>query len=479
MSKTCGSSLLSSVYRVKFEGQEAIYKRRFRSDNDFYGSAIEIDSLTRLKDHPNIIKLKSIDCPSDIASFMSPATKDRIDDGMNIVLEAGMASLDKVNIESEHWEELFSQCLDALAYIHANNIIHRDIKAANIILVKDPTKRSGYRFCICDFGLSKHHTLQEENSPGANTINYRAPEIAARQPYSYASDVWCMGCVFYTVVTRRLFYRIYSLEDDVLEEICNIIPSDTPVEPSSVSWMSGKKTSPPSFRLPIAKHLGINDQKIITLINNMLTFDPSRRPTAVECMKMMNYTPSPIKPFHHEDRVFRLCPRFYPIHDEMIGAILHLTTLEIPFRVIIHSFQVYLDMSFITKVDPNVDVMKIYFYIFFYVILKLISPFILYNSFIDLLPKNLVMLYKSMNIDNKQYESFLIEKWCKCLPYRKTVYEEFDKYNYRLSDPEKINLFRLLAYNKNIFGKKMSYVAEKYYYHLRHLSPSEITTVDF
>jgi NIMA (never in mitosis gene a)-related kinase len=75
----------------------------------------------------------------------------------------------------------FTQILEGLRFIHANRIIHRDLKTSNIFLKGPPP----YRCLIGDFGISK---VLEETLSSAHTVigtpYYISPEVCKREPYT-------------------------------------------------------------------------------------------------------------------------------------------------------------------------------------------------------------------------------------------------------------------------------------------------------
>ncbi|EEH59150.1 uncharacterized protein MICPUCDRAFT_7818, partial [Micromonas pusilla CCMP1545] len=83
------------------------------------------------------------------------------------------------------------QLLLALQHVHALGIIHRDVKPANVFL-----SRNLKVVKLGDFGVAKR--LSHVNDL-ANTVVgtplYMSPELCAGKPYTYAADVWALGCV--------------------------------------------------------------------------------------------------------------------------------------------------------------------------------------------------------------------------------------------------------------------------------------------
>jgi len=75
--------------------------------------------------------------------------------------------------------------VQGLTYIHGANIIHRDIKLHNLLLCGNDKAK------ITDFGLATWGPIA---TGLAGTPNYLACEVAERQPYGFAVDVWSLGC---------------------------------------------------------------------------------------------------------------------------------------------------------------------------------------------------------------------------------------------------------------------------------------------
>lgn len=85
---------------------------------------------------------------------------------------------------------ILCQCLAGLQYMHARNIVHRDIKPQNI-LVKS---RTPVHVQLADFGLAR---VDGPLKTFCGTERYLAPEIVQRSPgYTNAVDIWSIGVVF-------------------------------------------------------------------------------------------------------------------------------------------------------------------------------------------------------------------------------------------------------------------------------------------
>ena len=89
--------------------------------------------------------------------------------------------------------EFCIQIINAVYYLHSNNIIHRDIKPENILIGDDNKLK------LCDFGWAKELTL-ENRSTFCGTVEYMAPEIVGSENYDYSVDIWSLGILLYELL---------------------------------------------------------------------------------------------------------------------------------------------------------------------------------------------------------------------------------------------------------------------------------------
>ena len=231
--KSCGT--YGIVYSAKMSAKddtEIVVKRNvIDSSISFSGSIRELDLLNRLRGHPYIVKLLAVSLGSPFAVPNSPIA-DRKDncreDYLHFVFEKGDYNLHKLIHEKEihvsYMKLAMVQTLLGLEYMHAKGVMHRDIKPANLLWFLSDNKPT---VKFCDFGLSKIKTQQEPSSPGVVTCWYRAPEICAADPtYSYNSDIWSLGCVFYEMISKSAL--LIGQKDDnnkILRRIIEILPN--------------------------------------------------------------------------------------------------------------------------------------------------------------------------------------------------------------------------------------------------------------
>lgn len=117
--------------------------------------------------------------------------------------------------------EITRQILDGLAYAHAKNILHCDIKPANIMIDAAGSAR------IMDFGIAQQKGVA---SGGKGTPSYMAPEAVSGKSLGEAADVFACGLVLYEMLTGRPAAR----GDNVFAIMHSIANEDFPA-PSSLN----------------------------------------------------------------------------------------------------------------------------------------------------------------------------------------------------------------------------------------------------
>lgn len=153
------------------------------------------------------------------------------------------------------------QILEGLAYLHENKIIHRDIKAANVLL-----DDFGCVY-LADFGCSKKITteLSKENKSLSGTPNFMAPEVVKKGDYSTKSDVYSLGCTLLQMTTGKPpWHQDLTRFDNVY---------------AFFSWLSESDKWDLANYIP--EHLSDNCKDFI---RQCLREDVNERPTAMDLM---------------------------------------------------------------------------------------------------------------------------------------------------------------------------------------------------
>ena len=106
--------------------------------------------------------------------------------------------------ESDVWR-IFIQLVKGLKALHELNILHRDLKSANVFLMKDGSVKLG------DLNVSKVYR-QNMGYTQTGTPYYASPEVWNDKPYDTKSDIWSMGCVLYEMASLKPPFRAKDME---------------------------------------------------------------------------------------------------------------------------------------------------------------------------------------------------------------------------------------------------------------------------
>lgn len=182
-----GDGAFGKVYKAKNK-QTGIFAAAkvidTKSEDELEDYMVEIDILASC-DHENIVKL--------LDAFYFEAK-------LWILIEfCGGGAVDAVMLELERpltepqIRVVCKQVLEALLYLHNNKVIHRDLKAGNILLTLDGDVK------LADFGVSAKNTktIQRRDS-FIGTPYWMAPEVvmcetSKDRPYDYKADIWSLG----------------------------------------------------------------------------------------------------------------------------------------------------------------------------------------------------------------------------------------------------------------------------------------------
>jgi serine/threonine protein kinase len=177
----------------------------------------EARSMARMS-HPNIIKVMDLIDDGDIVAFVMEYIEG---ESLKEYIER------KLKLSNQEIQSLFSQMLDALGYVHAQNLVHRDIKPSNFMV------DSKGKVKIMDFGIAKttDHTSSEYTQTGTGvqmgTPMYMSPEqITETKSVTPQSDIYSLGVVLWQMVTGKKPYDTKTIS--TFEMQSNIVTQNLP-----------------------------------------------------------------------------------------------------------------------------------------------------------------------------------------------------------------------------------------------------------
>lgn len=184
-----------------------------------------------------------------------------------------------------HWPEskirnMMYQMFQGLAFMHKHGFFHRDIKPENMLAKGDTIK-------IADFGLAREIRSRPPFTDYVSTRWYRAPEVLLRSTtYNSPTDAWAMGCIMAELFTLRPLFP-GSSEADEIYKICSVLGT-----PTHSNWSEGMKLAAQmNFRFPqfvptsLASLIPHASPDAIQLIQDLLLYDPSKRPTSSQALQ--------------------------------------------------------------------------------------------------------------------------------------------------------------------------------------------------
>uniref|UniRef100_A0A7N0UDN1 non-specific serine/threonine protein kinase n=1 Tax=Kalanchoe fedtschenkoi TaxID=63787 RepID=A0A7N0UDN1_KALFE len=87
-----------------------------------------------------------------------------------------------------------------MTYLHQNNIIHRDLKTANLLLDANKVVK------VADFGVARFQNQGGVMTAETGTYRWMAPEVINHQPYNHKADIFSFAIVLWEIVTAKVPY---------------------------------------------------------------------------------------------------------------------------------------------------------------------------------------------------------------------------------------------------------------------------------
>ncbi|TKS87912.1 Serine/threonine-protein kinase MAK [Collichthys lucidus] len=246
-------------------------KRKFYSWDECMNLR-EVKSLKKLN-HANVVKLKEVIRENDHLYFVFEYMKEN--------LYQLMKDRENKMFSENEIRNIMFQVLSGLVFVHKHGFFHRDMKPENLLCMGPELVK------IADFGLAREIRSKPPYTDYVSTRWYRAPEVLLRSStYSSPIDLWAVGCIMAELYTLRPLFPGNSEVDEIFK-ICQVLGTV-----KKTDWPEGYQlASAMNFRFPqcVPTHLKTlipnASNEAITLMRDLLQWDPKKRPTAVQALR--------------------------------------------------------------------------------------------------------------------------------------------------------------------------------------------------
>lgn len=291
------------VYKAKCKNTQklvALKKIRMESEKEGFPvtAAREIKLLKAITKHPNIVQLLSISASSADSVYLVFEYVDFDLSGLQLLYN-GIIDIARVKC-------IMKQILHGLTYLHEHGVIHRDMKAANVLVTREGIVR------LADFGLAKvflHPDKPDYNADDTNvtsnnrmmtnrviTLWYRPPEVLLGAiSYGPEVDMWGLGCILLDLVGGK---PAFPGQDEIsqLEYICNRV-APIPSYLADLPWftMIGNTISTSGSISYLDETYGeVLGEDGLSLVKSLLNMNPKERISAKDALKHQWFTNDPI-----------------------------------------------------------------------------------------------------------------------------------------------------------------------------------------
>ena len=252
--------------------------------------------MQKIKKNPHFIELKEVMMEDDACFTVFEYVSHDLQ---------GLTRNPSFRLELGELKHLFKQVFEALNFMHGKSILHRDIKASNILVTDTGMVKLG------DFGLARYFNKkkQEHYTNRIITMWYRPPELLLGETaYGPMVDIWSSAVVFLQALVNEDIFPGRT-EMDQLERIYDVLGTPTVSEWPNIQnlpWF--KLLIPGSKKKDRFKDLFENrlTPQAIDLCKKMFQFDPAKRPNAAEILKYPFFTEEAPEPLSPEETLKKL-----------------------------------------------------------------------------------------------------------------------------------------------------------------------------
>ncbi|KAJ3747956.1 kinase-like domain-containing protein [Lentinula detonsa] len=212
---------------------------------------------------------------------------------------AGLLENERVKLQPSQIKLYMKQLLEGTEYMHRNNILHRDMKAANLLISNSGSLR------IADFGLARAFDSQEYKGVPYTTLDgrerrerkytncvvtrwYRPPELLlGARNYGGEVDIWGIGCVFGEMFHRRPILPGNSDIDqlDRIWALCGTPNQHTWPNYDQLPGCDGMKRFTSTISRKIKQTYETIGPETVDLLDQLLICNPQKRITASQALE--------------------------------------------------------------------------------------------------------------------------------------------------------------------------------------------------
>ena len=208
-----GSGGFGTVYRARDSVNNRYVAIKISQVKDIFGKFTllnEVELSKKIDDHANVARYEfglrvKLPFPVDYA-VMAYYEEGNLD----MLLRKRFGQL-----TDKEYYEIVEGLLEGIGHLHNEDVIHRDLKLANILMFR--TRQGQWRPKIADFGLSRQVDSSEsvisENSAIGITIAYASPEQIEAKPIRKNVDLWAIGVIIYRLLTGEMPFAAAEIRD--------------------------------------------------------------------------------------------------------------------------------------------------------------------------------------------------------------------------------------------------------------------------
>lgn len=260
----------------------ALKKIRMEGERDgFPVTAIREIKLLQSLNHDNIVKLQEVmveknDCFMVFEYLSHDLT--------------GLLNHPTFKLDHAQKKDLAKQLFEGLDYLHRRGVLHRDIKAANILVSNTGQLK------LADFGLARFYAKRGklDYTNRVITIWYRSPELLLGETqYGPAVDIWSAACVLVEIFTKHAIFPGDGGEINQLDKIYNVLGTPTRKEWPGIVDMQWFELLRPTERKASTfaeKYKERVTPAAFELLSAMFLFDPAARPSASDVLEHPYFT---------------------------------------------------------------------------------------------------------------------------------------------------------------------------------------------